>query len=150
MRLVSVSDAAGLIDLLSPTFLAALLLLLLASPLSLLFSSETPAMIITRLVCSALFALVVAGTAEISASAEPTPAAEPTDWMFQRSYYSHDPVAYVEVGRRGTFGGPDYPRSWGAYIRSGYSYQQGFIRAGGRVMEWNRSWDSYVQAGARN
>ncbi len=40
------------------------------------------------------------------------------DWIYQRSYYSHDPVQPVRVGPQATYGGPIYSAPQGAYYSS--------------------------------
>ena len=46
--------------------------------------------------------------------------------MFNRSYYSHEPVQNVRIGRAPT-GGPYYTRPRGAYVNSGWRWNRSTI-----------------------
>lgn len=83
-----------------------------------------------------------------SAGSLPTNATAGDSWIFQRSYYSHDPVTPVQTSRRLT-GGPFYTRPQGAYVRSGYRLNRDYIRIGGAVYDNTNSWESWIQVGGQ-
>ena len=92
-----------------------------------------------RLLLSVFAATVLLGTATL-ASAEDS-------WIFQRSYYSHDPVSNVRIGRPAVSGGPYYTRPQGAYIRSGFRNNNIVINVGSAGADVTNIWESWVQTG---
>lgn len=91
-----------------------------------------------RLLCS-LVAVCVLGLASISQADE--------SWIFQRSYYSHDPVTNVRIGRPAVTGGPYYTRPQGAYVRSGFRNNNITINVGSAGADVTNIWESWVQTG---
>jgi hypothetical protein len=69
-------------------------------------------------------------------------------WIFQRSYYTHDPVTKVRVGPQAT-GGPYYSPVRGQFTRGGYRYLRSQIVVGGMVFDQYNEWDSWIQTGAQ-
>lgn len=82
----------------------------------------------------------------IGAMAGPAGAAE--SWVFQRSYYSHEPAEHVQIGPRAV-GGLHYSRPRGVYINSGYRNLRSTIRIGGRTYDNLNVWESWVQTGSQ-
>jgi len=75
------------------------------------------------------------------------PTAHAAPWIFQRSYYSHDPVVDVKIGPdRYQFDGPYFSRPQGAYIRSGFSQTQS-INFGGQGSNNSIYYESWFQGG---
>jgi hypothetical protein len=68
-------------------------------------------------------------------------------WVFQRSYYSHDPVTNVRIGRPAVSGGPYYTRPQGAYIRSGFRNNNIIVNVGSAGADVTNIWESWVQTG---
>jgi hypothetical protein len=69
-------------------------------------------------------------------------------WIFQRGYYSHDPVNKVRIGPQ-VSGGPYYSPVRGAFTRSGVRILRSQIRVGGMVFDQYNEWDSWIQTGAQ-
>lgn len=84
----------------------------------------------------------------VASLAQPTVAtASDGSWVFGRSYYSHNPVQPVEIGRRSA-GGPFYSRPQGEYVRSGFrqtrsSFNLPFGSGSGDRIIMNESWIQY-------
>lgn len=78
-------------------------------------------------------------------TAAPLPAAS---WVFQRSYYSHDPVTKVRIGPQAT-GGPYYTPVRGEFISTGYRHLRSQIRVRGMVFDQYNVWESWIQTGAQ-
>jgi hypothetical protein len=74
--------------------------------------------------------------------------ANAASWIFQRSYYTHDPVTKVRVGPQ-TTGGPYYSPVRGEFIRAGVRHVRSQVRVGGIVFDQYNEWDSWVQTGAQ-
>ena len=90
-------------------------------------------------------ALVVAGFAA-SARAEGNGTATGS-WIFQRSYYSHDPVTEVRIAKPQVSGGPYYTRPQGAYVKSGFRNNNITINVGSAGADVTNVWESWVQTG---
>ncbi|MBX7167939.1 MAG: hypothetical protein K1X74_16515 [Pirellulales bacterium] len=80
-----------------------------------------------------------------SALAGPAPG---TSWVFRQSYYSHQPVQPVQIGRRSA-GGPFYTSPQGEYVRSGFRNMRSFINVGGRQYDNVNVWESWIQHGSQ-
>ena len=74
--------------------------------------------------------------------------ADAASWIFQRSYYTHDPVTKVRIGPQAT-GGPYYAPVRGEFIRTGVRHMRSQIRVGGIVFDQYNEWDTWVQTGAQ-
>jgi hypothetical protein len=74
--------------------------------------------------------------------------ANAASWIFQRSYYTHDPVSKVRIGPQAT-GGPYYAPVRGEFIRTGVRQLRSQIRVGGIVFDQYNEWDTWVQTGAQ-
>ena len=74
--------------------------------------------------------------------------ADAASWIFQRSYYTHDPVTKVRIGPQAT-GGPYYSPVRGEFIRAGVRHVRSQIRVGGIVFDQYNEWDSWIQTGAQ-
>jgi hypothetical protein len=74
--------------------------------------------------------------------------ADAASWIFQRSYYTHDPVTKVRVGPQAT-GGPYYSPVRGEFIRTGVRQLRSQIRVGGIVFDQYNEWDAWIQTGAQ-
>jgi hypothetical protein len=90
-------------------------------------------------------ALVVAGFS-VSARAEGNGNGSGS-WIFQRSYYSHDPVTAVRIAKPQVSGGPYYTRPQGAYVKSGFRNNNIVINVGGAGADVTNIWESWVQTG---
>ncbi len=77
------------------------------------------------------------------------PDARAGSWVFQRSYYSHEPIVPVETGRQSPLRAPYYTRPWGVYTRSGFRQHRTNIRVRGRVFEIANHWDTWYQTGSQ-
>ncbi len=80
------------------------------------------------------------------ASAPAQPQGNP--WMFQRSYYSHEPIQNVRIGRAAT-GGPYYTRPTGGYVNAGWRWNRSTINVGGQVWDNTNVIESWVQTGGQ-
>lgn len=68
-------------------------------------------------------------------------------WIFQPSYYSHDPITSVRIAEPAVHGGPYYTRPQGVYVRSGYSNLNRIIPMGRMGNDQLNYWESWVQYG---
>src|SRR5262245_60362685 len=73
--------------------------------------------------------------------------AEGGSWVFQRSYYSHDPVTEVRIARPQVSGGPYYTRPRGAYVKSGFRNLNSVINVGNAGADITNVWESWIQTG---
>jgi hypothetical protein len=69
-------------------------------------------------------------------------------WVFLPSYYSHDPVAPVQIGPRYE-GGPYYIRPQGEYVRSGYTHTNTTISVGSQGTDTFNYYESWIQVGGQ-
>src|SRR3954447_4023999 len=92
-----------------------------------------------RSICPAIVACVVGFFASMANADE--------SWVFQRSYYSHDPVTNVRIGRPAVSGGPYYTRPQGAYVRSGFRNNNITINVGSAGADVTNVWESWIQTG---
>ena len=76
------------------------------------------------------------------------PAAQAENWMFQRSYYTHQPAEPVAIGRRAR-GGPYYTRPQGAYFNGGFRRLRSTINVGGLVYDNLNLFESWAQTGGQ-
>lgn len=84
----------------------------------------------------------------ISAGFFSAPPAQAESWMFERSYYSHQPATPVAIGRRAR-GGPYYTRPQGAYFNGGFRRLRSTINVGGLVYDNLNLFESWAQTGGQ-
>lgn len=84
----------------------------------------------------------------VSAGFGSAPAAQAENWMFQRSYYSHQPAEPVAIGNRAR-GGPYYTRPQGAYFNGGFRRLRSTINVGGLVYDNLNLFESWAQTGGQ-
>ncbi|HTU24114.1 MAG TPA: hypothetical protein VMF30_01875 [Pirellulales bacterium] len=92
-----------------------------------------------RFFCGAVLALAcLAGSAQ----------AQTASWIFNPSYYSHDPINPVRVQRQYSRG-PQFSPSAGQYVNSGYRYLRAQINVDGAIYDQWNMWDTWVQGGSK-
>jgi len=69
-------------------------------------------------------------------------------WIFNQSYYSHDPVTRVRIGRQYSRG-PVFTRSQGEYINTGYRNLRSTINIRGQTFDMINMFESWIQVGAK-
>ena len=90
-------------------------------------------------------ALVALGFVAVSAKS----AKADGSWIFQRSYYSHDPVTSVRIADPAVHGGPYYTRPQGVFVRSGFRNMNAIIQMGPAGSDQTNVWESWVQTGSQ-
>lgn len=90
-------------------------------------------------------ALIISAALLVSSMAAPTRA---ESWIFAPSYYSHDPVTQVRIGRQYS-SGPVYTRPSGEYVRTGYRNLRSTIQVRGQTFDHLNVWESWIQTGAQ-
>ena len=74
--------------------------------------------------------------------------AQAESWIFQPSYYSHDPISPVRVQRQYSRG-PQFTPSVGQYVNSGYRLLRAQINVAGGVYDQINMWEGWYQTGAK-
>jgi hypothetical protein len=74
--------------------------------------------------------------------------AQAQSWIFNPSYYSHDPISPVRVQRQYSRG-PQFTPSVGQYVNSGFRQLRAQINVGGGVYDQLNMWESWVQSGGK-
>ncbi len=89
------------------------------------------------LIALAVFSAVASASAEAGDS-----------WIFLHSYYSHDPVTEVRIGRQFTTG-PVFTRPQGQYVKSGYRQIRSIITTQGQTYDNLNVLESWIQSGSK-
>jgi hypothetical protein len=90
----------------------------------------------TRILLCTLLALLAADSARAES------------WMFRRSYYSHNPVTHVRIGRQYATG-PIFTRPQGEYVSGSYRHVHSTISVGGQTHDHLNLYESWIQVGAQ-
>ena len=69
-------------------------------------------------------------------------------WIFKSSYYSHDPVTEVRIGRQYSTG-PVFTRPQGEYVKTGYRNIRSIITTKGQTYDNLNVWESWIQTGSK-
>lgn len=69
-------------------------------------------------------------------------------WIFNPSYYSHNPAQPVQIGRRYA-GGPVFTRPTGDYYQVGTRYVNSSIRVGPYTWDNLRVFESWTRSGSQ-
>jgi hypothetical protein len=69
-------------------------------------------------------------------------------WVFRQSYYSHDPVTEVRIGRQFSTG-PVYTRPQGEYIKTGLRNLRSTIVTQGQTYDNLNVYESWIQVGSQ-
>jgi hypothetical protein len=92
----------------------------------------------------------VLSVAALAASLAIGQTAQAAPWIFQRSYYSHDPVVEVKIGPdRYQFDGPYFTRPQGEFIRSGFRQIQTNTGVPGPNYDNSIFFESWIQGGVQ-
>lgn len=91
---------------------------------------------------------LVAAFAALCLSTSLAQAGGGSSWLFKPSYYSHNPVRPVEIGRRSA-GGPVFTRPTGDYYQVGVRYLNSTIRVGPYTWDSVRVMESWTQSGSQ-
>jgi hypothetical protein len=75
--------------------------------------------------------------------------ANAADWIFQRSYYSHNPVQPVRIGPQPAANLPIYSAPQGYYYSSGLRQIRSTIQVGNSVDNYYE-WEGWGQRGFQN
>jgi hypothetical protein len=70
------------------------------------------------------------------------------NWLFMRSYYSHDPVSQVRIGRQYSTG-PVFTRPQGFYVKSGFRNDRSTTFNQGGTYDTLNIWESWIQTGSK-
>ena len=71
------------------------------------------------------------------------------NWVFKRSYYSHDPVTEVRIGRQFSTG-PVFTRPQGQYVKSGFRFERSSIVVPGvNTYDNMNMYETWVQTGSK-
>ncbi|MBX3413703.1 MAG: hypothetical protein KF708_13515 [Pirellulales bacterium] len=95
--------------------------------------------------------LLLLATTPVARAAPPgcPPGTSRPSWVFDQSYYSHDPVHPVHVGGRATAGGPLFSRPQGGYYSGGFRQVRSRIQIGGMTFDQLNLWESWGQQGSQ-
>lgn len=75
--------------------------------------------------------------------------ANAADWIFQRSYYSHNPVQPIRIGPQPASNSPVYSAPQGYYFSSGLRQVRSTIQVGNSVDNYYE-WGGWAQRGYQN
>jgi hypothetical protein len=92
-----------------------------------------------RLLSLIVFASLAGGSSSLQAA---------DSWIFLRSYYSHDPVSEVRIGRQFSTG-PVFTRPQGQYVKSGYRQIRSIITTQGQTYDNLNVLESWIQTGSK-
>lgn len=74
--------------------------------------------------------------------------AQAGSWVFRRSYYTHDPVTPVRIGKAAV-NGPHFSRPQGAYFSGGYRWNRSQINISGHAYDHVNIFESWYQTGSQ-
>lgn len=105
-----------------------------------------PSLHLRRRLVAAILLIATAGAMSPARGQEP-PRPPQSSWIFQRSYYSHQPANEVQVDKKVVTQGPVSTRPQGAYVRGGYRR----LRVGGNLRcqndDYHYFYESWFQRG---
>ena len=70
-------------------------------------------------------------------------------WIFEKSYFSHEPVRDVSIGRQRVSGGPLYTRPQGEYVNSGFRIMRSRVSLKGQMIDHMNVFESWIQTGSQ-